>query len=443
MAQPAAPLSGPSLLRTQGHGTNRRRNQKGRAALELMHRCRASTTSTQIAENVRIKTLSALEAARRALVARAGPVRQGLSLLGRIAPLRRFRRGGAFAPPLKAKFFVTHRCNLACRHCHLWADQAHPDELSTEEYRSIFERNPALRVISFSGGEPSLRADLAELIAMAGRSRPAGALVSVNLNGYDPDATVAALRTALAALPESVRLIASVSLDGPAGIHDAIRRRDGAHRRALETARRLVALGDPRLQVRRNLCVSPFNLQALEQVLADVSASHQPLQVCFYQAAGHYRHQRAHRDLVPGFKEEMRRRIATLRRLAPPPDPIGWIFLELAVDFFTRPVARQVLPCYSGLAAVSCDPTGRIDPCINYERSMGGLRDFDYRLDALLRSPAAQRTRAAIAAGACPGCWTPNEAYTSILCNLPDPSLATALVRARLRASPADRRARP
>mgnify|MGYP006281126641 FL=1 len=34
-----------------------RRNQKGRAALELMHRCRAPTTSTQAAENVRIKTL--------------------------------------------------------------------------------------------------------------------------------------------------------------------------------------------------------------------------------------------------------------------------------------------------------------------------------------------------------------------------------------------------
>ncbi len=361
---------------------------------------------------------------------------QAWALARRIRPLRRFRRGGPYSPPLKAKFFVTHRCDLRCRHCNLWEKKGGPAELDTAEYRRIFERNPALRVISFSGGEPSLRPDLAELIILAARTRPGPAVLSVNLNGYASDATVAALREALDHLPDSVRLIASISLDGPAEVHDAIRRQPGAHARALETARRLAAWTGPGFQVRRNLCISPFNAHGLEPVLRDARAEGTGLQICFYQVTDHYHHQAEHRALLPGFRDEMRARMAAIRRLAPAPDPIGRVFLDLAETFYRRPSPRQVLPCYSGLAAVSCDPSGEIHPCINFKRSMGQLRECDYRLDRLLASPAAARVRARIADDACPGCWTPNEAYTTILCNLPDPGLAAAWLRARLGAWP-------
>ncbi len=333
---------------------------------------------------------------------------------------------------MKAKFFVTHRCDLRCRHCNLWAAAGGPAELDTSEYQRIFERNPAPRVISFSGGEPSLRSDLAELIILAGRTRPGPAVLSVNLNGYDSDRTVSALREALNHLPDSVRLIASISLDGPADVHDGIRRQPGAHARALETTRRLAEFTGPGFQVRRNLCISPFNADRVESVLRSLRAEGTALQICFYQVTDHYHHQAEHRALLPGFRDAMRARLASIRRLAPAPDPIGRVFLDLATSFYRRPKARQVLPCYSGLAAVSCDPTGEVYPCINFKRSMGRLRQSDYRLDALLASPAAARIRARIADGACPGCWTPNEAYATILCNLPDPGLVAAWLKARL-----------
>jgi PqqA peptide cyclase len=67
---------------------------------------------------------------------------------------------------------VTHRCPLHCPYCS--NPVAYPDgrELSTTEWRRVFEESAQLGVLQagFSGGEPLQRADLAELIAAASKA---------------------------------------------------------------------------------------------------------------------------------------------------------------------------------------------------------------------------------------------------------------------------------
>ena len=63
---------------------------------------------------------------------------------------------------------VTRSCNLACRHCRAEAHpEPYPGELSTEEALKLIASFPKVGrpIVIFTGGEPTLRADLFELIS--------------------------------------------------------------------------------------------------------------------------------------------------------------------------------------------------------------------------------------------------------------------------------------
>jgi MoaA/NifB/PqqE/SkfB family radical SAM enzyme len=76
--------------------------------------------------------------------------------------------------PLKCKFDVTYRCNIACKFCYngprpgLPGPYALRDELSIEEIDGMFGqlRAAGTFLLSLSGGEPLARQDLGEILAL-------------------------------------------------------------------------------------------------------------------------------------------------------------------------------------------------------------------------------------------------------------------------------------
>jgi len=64
-------------------------------------------------------------------------------------------------------FFPTARCNSRCVSCDWWKADGHGD-LSLEEIGALADQLPALRtrLVSFSGGEPTLRRDVYEIAAL-------------------------------------------------------------------------------------------------------------------------------------------------------------------------------------------------------------------------------------------------------------------------------------
>jgi pyrroloquinoline quinone biosynthesis protein E len=73
-------------------------------------------------------------------------------------------------PPMAVLLELTHRCPLQCAYCSnpLQMDQV-KSELSTAEWKSVLEQAAKLGVLQvhFSGGEPTVRQDLTELIRHA------------------------------------------------------------------------------------------------------------------------------------------------------------------------------------------------------------------------------------------------------------------------------------
>lgn len=139
--------------------------------------------------------------------------------------------------------FVTSRCNLTCDSCFNWRNQdaaTRARELTLDEYARITRRFGRLLHVTLTGGEPFLRADLAEIAGLF--LRDCGALsLSVPTNGLFPDRAEAFVRRLRGAWPDR-RLWLSVSLDGPRAVHEKIRKAPASFDKAWATVGRLLAL---------------------------------------------------------------------------------------------------------------------------------------------------------------------------------------------------------
>lgn len=83
--------------------------------------------------------------------------------------------------PYRMDLALTYRCNNACAHCYNARPRQYP-ELETADWIRIIDRLWELAIphIVFTGGEPTLRPDLPELIAHAERN---GQITGINTNG--------------------------------------------------------------------------------------------------------------------------------------------------------------------------------------------------------------------------------------------------------------------
>lgn len=151
---------------------------------------------------------------------------------------RRRKTGRAF-PPETVTLFLTWNCNLRCKMCGQWgengstlpypADRLH-QSLSTDAiHRLLRDLKPFRPTITFFGGEPLLRSDIAALVA---RAKQGGMRCNIITNG-----------TALPA--RAHELVASgldeliVSVDGPEEVHDGIRGAKGSFGKLMAGAERL------------------------------------------------------------------------------------------------------------------------------------------------------------------------------------------------------------
>ena len=121
---------------------------------------------------------------------------------------------------------ITWQCNLRCAHCLSAAGEASPEELSSRECQELIQQWAGLKVfqVNIGGGEPFLRKDFLELLALL---QEKGIVACVSTNGLLMDDGLA---QRLAAFKQ---LYLQVSLDGVTEeVNDRIRGQ-GTYRKIL------------------------------------------------------------------------------------------------------------------------------------------------------------------------------------------------------------------
>jgi molybdenum cofactor biosynthesis enzyme MoaA len=133
-------------------------------------------------------------------------------------------------------FFVTSRCNSRCVTCFYWQEMERAgSDFSLDEIERIAGHLGPLETLLLSGGEPTLRTDLAELVETFFRHNGVRH-VGLPTNGLLPERTRDLVEKILTRCP-GMRLDVNVSLDDLGERHDAIRGVEGNFDCALETIR--------------------------------------------------------------------------------------------------------------------------------------------------------------------------------------------------------------
>lgn len=158
------------------------------------------------------------------------------------ARMRLLGRVGLTPPnPLQLFLRVTHRCNLRCRMCGQWGESGRSKSFDKQQLRRVLEVEQLERLleqvqqgpfplVNIEGGEALLHPEIESMVAMF---RQRGLRVKIVTNGVLLERHAHWLVGAVDAL--------SVSIDGSAEIHDAIRGVPGTYGKVLAGLRALRA----------------------------------------------------------------------------------------------------------------------------------------------------------------------------------------------------------
>jgi sulfatase maturation enzyme AslB (radical SAM superfamily) len=234
-------------------------------------------------------------------------------------------------------------------------------------------------------------------------------------NGWWPERVQQTAERALAR--KDLRLIITVSIDGPPVLHNDLRGRAESFARAVETLDRLRRM--PGIQVFAGMTLGPRNVAALDATLRAINRvipgfGPDELHVNILNKSGHYFRnlecQNVDGPALLSAIEDLKER----RGLPHTPEMlIEYLYLSLVPRFTSTGRTPVFCQSLSSNCFVAADWT--LYPCTIWDQPLLNLRDHDFDLERAWQDPQVRECRSKIGRKKCPNCWTPCEAYPSIL----------------------------
>jgi Fe-coproporphyrin III synthase len=329
----------------------------------------------------------------------------------RTSPLHRKRKLNTLI------FFVTSHCNATCETCFYWDELNQKGDLSWDEILKLSETTPPITDLWFSGGEPTLRRELPEIIDLFVKNNGVH-YINLPTNGLKPNRIYEVAEHCLSR-NQNLELHVNISLDGLRESHDFMRGVPGNFEKALESGRmlrKLKAAFGPRLIVNINTVITRDNLDEILPLAELIRAEK--------LADGHYfnliRGDAKNPDLKNVQREKLREIYSKLpdiqwsygeRMFDDRNRLMKWISKVIYVGTLTfhhrtqfqnldKPV-RWPMPCTAGETSAVIDFDGRVRAC-ELRNPIGNLRDVDMNFKVFWESAVRKDEPRQIA---CDQCW--------------------------------------
>src|SRR5438128_1856645 len=350
-----------------------------------------------------------------------------LEVLPKIAKMQAsYALGKPLAIPMNLTISVSYSCNSRCKTCNVW--QRPNDDFTIEEYDKTFASiGRDAYWFTFSGGEPTLRKDLPEMVEAAYRHCRPG-IINIPTNGIQDKIIPGRIERVLQAAPTS-EVIVNLSLDGVGEKHDIVRGVKGNFERAMRTYAGLKALKGryKNFTLGVHTVISNFNVAEFENIHAFVRNELQPDSFISEIAE-----ERVELDTVGmGITPPIQKYQPVIERLQEDirstefngVSRITQSFRDRYYDLVKRTLVekRQIIPCLAGVASAQIAPNGDVWTCCIRAEPVGNLRQTGYDLLPIWRGERADELRGSIQRSEC-HCPLANAAYSSMLCD--PPSLA-------------------
>ena len=295
---------------------------------------------------------------------------------------------------INAPFLVvwdfTHMCNLRCKHCYQDAQQALPDELTTDESKKLIDElaEAGVVVIAFSGGEPLLRKDFFEIASYAHQR---DLYVTLASNG-----TMITPEVAKKLHDTGVEYI-EISLDGKdAAHHDAMRGINGAFERSIAGIRNCVGQG---IYTGIATTVTQDNYHQVPEI-TKLAKDLGVIRLIFFNFIPTGRGEKIiDNDITPWQREDLLKYLhlnnkpgQTLEILSTAPQlariaiqvregsgvPVGHFHIGADLTGRTRMLADFIGGCGAGRLYCSVEPQGDIQPCVFMPIKVGNIREQSF-----------------------------------------------------------------
>jgi radical SAM protein with 4Fe4S-binding SPASM domain len=272
--------------------------------------------------------------------------------------------------PVLSEIAVTYKCNLSCSFCYAGcgckADEGFT-EITTDEVKRVLDiiyKTARVPSVSFTGGEPTLRPDLCELIAYA---RGLGMRVNLITNGTLIDKYLAGQ------LKDAGLNSAQVSLEGHSPeIHDALTGRPGSF---YKTVTGLRALKEEDIHVHTNTTLNSENCEHIEDLvdcLADLGMSRMSMNLVIPTGSASEAED-GHRDVRLSYTDAG---AAILRARKKAEDRnIKYLWYSPIPYCIFNPVAEGLgnKSCAACDGLLSIAPNGDVLPCSSYAEPVGNI----------------------------------------------------------------------
>ena len=347
-----------------------------------------------------------------------------LEVLPKVAKLQAsYALGKPLALPMNLTISVSYRCNSRCKTCNVW--QRPNDDFTIEEYEKTFESiGHAAYWFTFSGGEPTLRKDLPEMVGAAYRHCRPG-IINIPTNGIQDKIIPERVERVLQAAPGS-EVIINLSLDGVGVKHDLVRGVKGNFERAMRTYAGLKALKGryKNFTLGVHTVISNFNVDEFQHIYDFVRDELKPDSYISEIAE-----ERVELDTVGmGITPPIQKYQPVIERLQEGirkaefggVSRITQAFRDRYYDIVKRTLVekRQIIPCLAGVASAQIAPNGDVWTCCIRAESVGNLRQHNYDFKSVWTTAKADELRRSIKAGEC-YCPLANASYTNMLCHVP------------------------
>ncbi len=281
--------------------------------------------------------------------------------------------------PYRMDLAITYRCNNDCAHCYNARSRDFP-ELPTQAWKAMIDRIWELGIphIVFTGGEPTMRSDLPELIAHAERN---GQITGLNTNGRrlrDP----AYLQSLVQAGLDHVQI--TLESHDPA-IHDAMVACRGAWAQTVQGVRN--ALNSP-LYVMTNTTLLQLNSTRLAETLDFLAIEGIPtvgLNALIYSGKGLHVGTGLHESQLPPLLDLARDKTGKHNQR------LIWYTPTQYCQFDPTQLELGVKGCTAALYNMCVEPDGGVLPCQSYYQQLGNLRTDSW--DAIWNHELASNLR--------------------------------------------------
>jgi MoaA/NifB/PqqE/SkfB family radical SAM enzyme len=322
--------------------------------------------------------------------------------------------------PYKVTFVATYKCNFRCEMCNIWQKKS-VDEMTPEEVALFFERWPQFRWVHLTGGELFMRRDLDDLVAAIQKSCKSLFLLNFPTTGWFGDKTVQLVDRTLA---RGVgRLMVTISLDGPKAIHEEMRGLPNSWDRAIDTFKRLRSIKRSNFQtvvgmtlLTKNADYVEATIDAIRKEIPDFKRTELHLNIG--HESGHY-FDNLGRSVAVDTSRVARAIADHKNKNGNGLHPVHFLenrYQSLVPAYYET--GKSPLPCSALSTSCFIDAYWNLFACSIWDEKVGSLRENGFDLAALWNSERRKELRQNVAEENCPHCWTPCEAYPTVLANL-------------------------